>query len=339
MSKAISNKIKVYNLILILWIFLYHSDAKYHLRLNYLTDILGPCGLSFFFMISGYFMFKGMNKDNALKRSLKRIKTLFVPYTFWNLVFFIFFALNDISFRQVGLKTFLFRFFFQPFNDVLWYLFTLLIFSLMAFILYPVLKNRISAIVFMILLTGAVILVTMVFGEKTVDSMKLGWWLVKILPYIPMYCFGGVIAFHLDRFLSVSVKNIPLFLIASPVLVLLKYKFDHIVILGWVLLFLSPIIFWLALPDRLFEKGEKMIGMLCEPSFFIYEVQLMAFWIWQNLLYGHIQGAKAYETAACIFALISIYIVFYLSKLLLPHHLAIATGFRSGKDFTRGKER
>ena len=339
MTHAISNKIKVYNLILILFIFMYHSDAKYYFKWSNLPYVMGSFGLAFFFMTSGYFMFRGMNGDNAIKRSLKRIKTVFLPYAFWNLLFFSIFLIRDKNYRKIEIKTFLYRFFFQPYNEVLWYLFALFVFSILAFIVYRIISNKTGAALFIAVLSVLVLVFCIFKAEAVVGSSPIGWWIVKIFPYMPIYYFGGVAAIYFEKHLSSSVKAAPVFILLSAVIIVLKWKYDHILVLGWALLFVAPIIFWYAVPEKAFEKGDRIINALCEPSFLIYEAQLLAFWIWQSIYDGHISDKGTYEKCVCISALISIYIVFYLSKLLLPHLLAIATGFRSGKDFTRGKER
>ncbi|MCQ2519901.1 MAG: acyltransferase [Lachnospiraceae bacterium] len=330
MSKEISNKIKVYSLFFILVIFTYHSDIKFNYHLYAPISILGPCGLSFFFMSSGYFMFKGATVEKIRGRSLKRIKTLMVPYLFWNVVFYLYYVISDVYYRNVPISKLLYRFFFQPFDDVLWYLFALFVFAMLAWPAMYVMQKKKSAIVFLLAVTAVVLTVCIVFAEEVVAIQPVGWWFVKVFPYAPMYFFGGFLALHLDKLKVENFKYSWIFFILSVLIVVLKYKFDYVLFFGWALLFLFPLVFWQAFPENMFGNS-KLIGFLCDPSFFIYEFQLMAMWIWQDIWLGHISDGRPYHTAVYLCAIVFSYALYYVTKLVAPWLLDIATGYRSGK--------
>ena len=337
MIKEISNKIKVYNIFFIYFIFFFHCDARFYIFLvEPLSYIIGSIGLSFFFMISGYFMFAGMRDDNAVKRSLKRIKTLFLPYIFWNLVFYIYFVIRDPYMRKTPLKTVLFRFAFQPYNDVLWYMSTLFIFSIVAFLLYKIIKNKVVAFVFLAAISIVLVIVCVINQAWMVENLKLGWWITKITPYIPMYLFGGIAGLHYkEKIKEPEAKWVwPLFFVLSCGLILFKYKFDEVPICYWLSMFFGPIIMWFGLPDKWF-KDNKIIDFLCEPSFLIYEFQLMSFWIFQAIYKNFGFTDKQRELLIWFSALVFIYAVYYISKKFTPHLLGIATGFRSGSEFKK----
>lgn len=329
MSERISNKVKVYSLLFILIIFLYHCDARYFLHVSDELDVLGPVGLSFFFMSSGYFMYLGATKEKMKARSLKRIKTLLVPYLFWNGIFFVYFLVSDSYFRQQWYKTLISRLLFQPYNDVLWYLFTLFIFALLAWPCYCLMKKKSTSIVFLLLLTALIMVVCIFKAETVVYGIPYGWWLVKIMPYLPMYFFGGFLALHLNKISVKSFKQSWPFIIASILVVILKLRYDSILWLGWTLLFLAPIVMWLAIPEKIFSMN-RLINVFCEPSFFIYEFQLMNFWIWEGVFLNRIDNVATYEIAVFVAALIFSYVVFYGLYFICPPLLKIATGFRSG---------
>ena len=339
MTREISTKIKVYNIFFIIFIFFYHCDAKFYLPgIVPLSYIIGSLGLSFFFMISGYFMFAGMTDENALKRSLKRLKTLLLPYVVWNAIFLIYFCISNPPMRETPVGKIVYRFIFQPYNDVLWYLFALFIFSIPAFLVYKILKKKIPAVICLSIVSILIVVFCVINQEWMVYNIPIGWWLTKITPYIPMYYFGGFIGLHYRDGLKVPVKTWiwPVFLVLSIGLVLLKYKFDDVAIIYWISMFTGPVILWFALPDAFF-KPNRFVDVLCEPSFLIYEFQLMAFWIWQGIYKNLIRSVKWREIMVCASAYVFIYIVFYLLKFIAPHVLGILTGFRNGKDFAKKK--
>lgn len=339
MTRAISNKIKIYNLILILFICLYHCDAKFYLGMSNLPYILGSFGLSFFFMSSGFFMYRGMTAENRRARVLKRFKSLLLPYLFWNLVFFLYYFISDKYFRNVPVKSVLYRVLFQPYNEVLWYLFTLFVFSLLAGLVFFCLKKPLTAAVFMILLIISVILVTIVFADEVVAGISIGWWIVKVFPYAPMYYMGGIIGMYFEKKLHTSIKYSWIFAILALGFMYCKHNYDYILILGWALLFFAPIVFWLAIPEKIFGYGQKIIDFLCNPSFFIYEFQLMAFWIWYDIFDSFIVNKKMLDLSVFFTAIIFMYLVFYASKVIAPHILGIATGFRNGKPISLSKKK
>lgn len=331
MTKEISNKIKFYNLILIVLIFMYHSDGKYYLHIGPYLEVLGTMGLSFFFITSAFFMFRGLRKDNLGKRILKRFKTILVPYLFWNLLFFAVFAIRDIYVRQTPLKTVLYRIAFQPYNDVMWYLSALFVFSLLAGPLFYVMRNKLAAISFLAVSSGLVIFFFILHAEDVVAAFSLGWWVVKIFKYLPIYFLGGYIGFyHSDR-LKTGLKTAPLFLLLTLIILLLMVKFDYIGALYWILWILSPIAAWFSVPESMFKRF-KVMDAICEPSFFMYVFQLMDFYIWQWIFEGRFSSERTYNLAILGASFITVYVLFYILKLVFPRLLGIATGFRSGKE-------
>ncbi len=275
-------------------------------------------------------MYKGATTEKIRGRSLKRLKTLMVPYLFWNVVFYLYFVFSDAYYRKVPVSTLLYRFFFQPFDDVLWYLFALFVFAMLAWPALYVMQKKKSAITFLGILTLAVIVVCIVFANRVAAIQPIGWWFVKVFPYAPMYFFGGFLALHFDKLKVTSFKYSWLFFVLSVVIVIAKYKYDYILILGWVLLFIFPIVFWQALPEKLFGNT-KLTDLFCEPSFFLYEFQLMAMWIWQDIWNGHIADGRPFHTAVYLCAVPFSYILYYAAKYTVPWLLNIATGYRSGK--------
>lgn len=338
MTKEISNKIKAYSTALILIIFAYHSDAKFYIHLDPLALYLGTFGLAFFFMSSGYFMFAGQADVARVKeRSLKRIKTLLLPYLFWNGVFFLYFFISDKYFRKVQLWPVVRRLLFQPYNDVLWYLFTLFLFSLLAWPAMYIMRKKIPALIFIGVLIALVMVFCIFNAEAVVAALPEGWWIVKIFPYAPLYYFGGFIAMHMNKLSVKSFKFSWIFMILSVLIIVAKFKYDHIQWFAWILLFAFPIVSWLALPEKIFISS-KFLDIVCEPSFFIYEFQLMAMWICGKLATDKIADTRTSLITNLVVAILFSYLAYYVSKLIIPWVLDIATGFRSGRYGKRNKQ-
>lgn len=328
MTKEISNKIKFYNLILIVLIFMYHSDGKYYLRIGPYLEVLGTMGLAFFFMISAFFMFANLNEDNVKKQVGKRFKTILLPYLFWNVLFYGVFAISDIYIRQTPFRTVLYRIAFQPYNEVLWYLSALFIFSMLSLPLYYLLRKKWRAIAFLVITSGLVVFFLIYRAESVVSAFELGWWIVKIFKYLPIYFLGAYVGFfHKDR-LSIRFPYSVIFFVLTLVCLVVMYKLDYIGPLYWAMWVISPIMAWFALPESIFKKS-KVLDFLCEPSFFMYEFQLLDFWIWQWVFANVIHGEKAFNLTVLGVSFVFTYVLYYLLKLVAPPVLSVATGFRS----------
>lgn len=90
MTKEQSNKIKNMSIVCALLVVVIHCRPKFtegtsawwvkQMLENGITQIAVP----FFFIVSGYFLARGLTKDGYKEQVCKRVRTLLVPYFFWN---------------------------------------------------------------------------------------------------------------------------------------------------------------------------------------------------------------------------------------------------------------
>lgn len=99
-----NNRIVFLNLLMTLAIILYHSKNHYQLwvvenqvssktvSLFYgFDDMLGGIALSYFFMVSGFLLYKGINSlEDCLSKIKRRVFSLVVPFVLWNTIWFVY---------------------------------------------------------------------------------------------------------------------------------------------------------------------------------------------------------------------------------------------------------
>lgn len=114
--------------------------------MNALVTIAVPC----FFFISGYLLFQNYSKDKIVSKFVSRVKTLLVPFLFWQSVGFLFWsvlsAIPIISSRMNNRTEFTVQRWLQCFLDnsgdgPLWYVQALLLDVLLAPVIFLLLKN------------------------------------------------------------------------------------------------------------------------------------------------------------------------------------------------------
>ena len=114
---------------------------------NALVTIAVPC----FFFISGYLLFQNYSKDKIVPKFVSRVKTLLVPFLFWQTVGFLFWsalsAIPAISSRMNNRTEFTVQRWLQCFLDnsgdgPLWYVQALFLDVLLAPVIFLLLKNR-----------------------------------------------------------------------------------------------------------------------------------------------------------------------------------------------------
>lgn len=150
-SQTYSNKIKVLSVIAIIMVLFIHVQMKEGASMpvvEYVQRVFGFCGLSFianpfFFVVSGFFFFRGVSLvSDCYPKIMKRVRTLFVPYVLWNVLFVSFFvvcyyvpALSRYVGTQMvenifgsGVVNALFEIFVRPANFPLWFLRDLMIY-------------------------------------------------------------------------------------------------------------------------------------------------------------------------------------------------------------------
>ena len=344
MSEGLSKKISIYNFIFTMGIVIYHWKnfyISYSSKTNVFTELmfqwynlLGSICLGFFFAISAYLFYLGVDsKDTLVKKIKKRLLTLGIPFIVWNILYLGYKLIYSIL-RGKGIDIspmdLLKGFTLEPFDGPFWYVFALLL--LMAF--SPLLlKLRKRPKIFLAMLLGVF------FGccaaSQLFNSEKLIFsWLLRMANYLPLYLLGAYLGAcksdmisdgkYINKWISACAA------VLSAVIIVYLVAFDfNIMLLSWILRVILPISLWLSVPDNVFENAK--IGFPLKISFFIYAMHSLLIGI-LNTLFVKVVGYNSISplpTTAChlglLFVLYLICFSFaYIAKKILPSKLYFA---------------
>lgn len=194
-----SKKIVFMNVALTLLIVMLHStpNLRFGLALTidypfiYIMSIVAQIGVPLFFFISGLLFYRTVSIKNIRVKMLKRVKSLLFPYLIWNTFFFLL-ILGMTHMPLIGSKMNMgelpieLRFILIGIIDSrltpLWFVKDLMLFTLMAPIIYIVIRN---IYVGLAMLTGSII---------AVFYMNLDY--TSLLNWLPMYLQGAIIGRH-----------------------------------------------------------------------------------------------------------------------------------------------
>lgn len=144
--------------ILVMWVHINNLDIFFSDSKNWIVRIqdtekimLGAPAVAGFFVLSGFLLFKGFDRQSAGRKLRGRIKSLLIPYLVWNLIYGLYaFVMANNSFlnrfadQKVVTPKMVFSSIFDcsMFNPIFWYIKYLMAFVLVAVILGFVIQNR-----------------------------------------------------------------------------------------------------------------------------------------------------------------------------------------------------
>lgn len=116
--------------------------------------------VSLFFALSGFLFYQNLSRDNLKTKLLSRVRSLVVPFVVWNVIGFVYFQLLSLfpGLRQYyggqitsfSVSGFLNAIVNCEYNLVTWFLKTLIIYTFILPIFYPLFKNkRMAKIIFL----------------------------------------------------------------------------------------------------------------------------------------------------------------------------------------------
>ena len=205
-----NNSIAFLNLLMTIAIILYHSKNHYQLyvverqlstriiSLFYgFDDMLGEIALSFFFTVSGFLLYYGINSlENCVAKIKRRLFSLAVPFVLWNAIWFIY---GIIQRCVIDRKTFdwtffdiLFGFSITPFDGPLWYIFALLLLLPFSLVFYRCKANRIVSAISLSLITISSFIYYLCIPVNWNNTLSS--WLFRFVFYLPCYAFGAFVA-------------------------------------------------------------------------------------------------------------------------------------------------
>ena len=232
MDKRISSNIKIFSFVVSCFMVLFHAgmydnsnavnqfDRELSEWINYDYKLLAFFGLSFFFSVTGFLLFYGLNYRNYLKKIERRVHSLLIPYLIWQALVLIKdlcigrrYEIPDVLLRTFGLELW-------PLNGPLWYVYVVF---LLALLLSPVLLLMFSSKRSAWISTFAMLILIRFLKQTSIEPVRIvvSYGLFsRILTYLPAYMIGA----YYGRFYE---KNrMPESMVYSLAVVLFAYLLD-----------------------------------------------------------------------------------------------------------------
>lgn len=232
MDKRISSNIKIFSFVVSCFMVLFHAgmydnsnavnqfDRELSELINYDYKLLAFFGLSFFFSVTGFLLFYGLNYRNYLKKIERRVHSLLIPYLIWQALVLIKdlcigrrYEIPDVLLRTFGLELW-------PLNGPLWYVYVVF---LLALLLSPVLLLMFSSKRSAWISTFAMLILIRFLKQTSIEPVRIvvSYGLFsRILTYLPAYMIGA----YYGRFYE---KNrMPESMVYSLAVVLFAYLLD-----------------------------------------------------------------------------------------------------------------
>lgn len=159
-EEIFSNKKIITSYFLCILVFWIHcsSFANYEIHSTIINsirfliqDVIALVAVPLFFVISGVMYFATYNPKVYLQKLRRRIVTLVIPYFSWNIINMIFEMFSSSFFSkyyigrqkmQITIKNILLGIFYYKYNPPFWYIFCLIVFAIVAPLLYILIHNK-----------------------------------------------------------------------------------------------------------------------------------------------------------------------------------------------------
>ena len=237
----------------------------------FVSKTLGNLAVPIFFFISGILFFRNYNWHKVLEKLKSRFHTLFIPYILWNFIYyaaFLVLVLCPISNKFMDTKEITFNLselvnavLFHTYHNSFWFVGQLMIFVLIAPIVYLVIKRKVGILVVPIMLAMMNKTHTIPFFFTEIITDSLVYWVL-----------GGWLSIHKAEILSVKSKWKHLFLYGTVCLLVARFIYEYsdawtkITVVSDILLFINVCFLWFAFDSlSVFKVFDWM-----RYSFFIY---------------------------------------------------------------------
>lgn len=326
-ASEISLKVSVFSLLMTAVVVLHHTCFR-----NYypFLEEIGPVSTAYFFMVSAFFLYRGMDAGNMAGRIKKRFFSLLTPYFLWNMIYILLYAVIYDSYRPSA-RDMLSLFTVSPLCVASWYLLTLFLFTLAAPLIRPAYGRTASTV---LLLFGGVLVSLMgyVWFQGTVAAVPfVGGYLVRMAEYLPAYLAGGALGAWASGKMRVG-RLWPVGFGVSVCILLLLWKAElppEIRLLLWTIL---PIAFWESVPERIFQNWAGY-GILSAPGFFIIMTHGILLLLVNRLPFAFLREDNKVREGCVVMAAVSLaYLLYYLLKAVCPKVLNLLIGGRNRKN-------
>lgn len=296
MNECLSKKISIYNFIFTIGIVIYHSKNFHYLYSNQssaffdkmynLYDLLASISLGFFFMVSAYLFYLGLNSQTDLYAKMKkRLYTIGIPFLAWNALVLAYEAVYGIikGNLNLGFSDFALGFTFEPFDGPLWYMFALLLLMVVAPLIY---KLKEHPNLFLGILIGIFVVCSLSKTFVVSDNAAIGW-IMRLVGYIPLYFMGAYFGLCKSDFVSNEKYNRKFVAIVSAcisVVIVIYFVFfgQSWRLFNYALSIILPVALWLSTCNSMYEKTK--IRYPIKISFFIYAMHMLLIGILNTIL-------------------------------------------------------
>ena len=193
MKEELRNQITLCSYVLTVFVIWLHAGEPL------ISSIPGQIAVPGFFILSGFLLFYHSPEagEGWLKEKLKRrVRTLLIPYLSWNLIYFLIYLLfGKTSWRELPAAVL-----HYSCNPVFWYLYQLILIMLVSPLLYSVLKRRITAVIWLVLIFLAAAFYPVLAGAVPVELIN-----GDALFY---FSLGGTVSLHIYKG-ETAEKTIP----------------------------------------------------------------------------------------------------------------------------------
>ena len=330
MTKETSNKLYICTFIMTIFIIIFHcvprnfsyvfNEYPYsNFISNYFYNIYtygGSIALDFFFCQTGFFLYYKLTKENYLKKIGKRLKTLLIPFMFWNVLYLFVYVGLGLGWEgfKLSLNSIIGGFSFLPFDGPFWYIFSIIIFMLAVPFLIRIKDNKkLHFILFFLILALAIYI--SIFPNEKIANMKYYFCLERAIRFLPAYFLGAILAMNSDfrnRFHSIFNGKRKVLFIVLFILSTFLWTIKIPSIIEWIISRIRPLLLFGIIDERKFVNE---VSQNVKFTFIIYASHYLIIDILFKFVFDRLNFINNYFV--CIFLpLIIAAIVYFINYLL-----------------------
>ena len=342
-SDYFSRKVTIVSFVMAIFVIYIHANnLKYYgipvdqhtlvnVTVKLFAEVIGGIAVPFFFMLSGYWLFRFDITDSSATAILfskiqKKVKTLVVPYLLWNAFGMVFYItvthvpflsalMNNGKAIEITIPNIVEGLFLHKYYFTFWYLQDLIILTALSPVLLMVLKNRYVGI--------ALMLVSFLTNAASIDLI------IVRTSSLMFFMLGAYISIYAREYFETDKGNVTVYLSGFILAGIVRYY--HIPVAEQIAFLASPILFWkgidLLIPMKKLKEPKGFISQ----SFFIYASHVIPITI-----IGHIlsKAGRGMAWAACSYLIspwITLGLIYLIAKLLhklCPNFYRMICGYR-----------
>lgn len=281
-SEYFSRKVTIVSFVMSIFVIYIHANnLKYYgipadghtyanVIVNIFAEVIGGVAVPFFFMLSGYWLFRFDITDSSvtsvlLSKIKKKGKTLILPYLLWNAFGMAFYMvithipfaasmMNNGKVIEITISNIVEGAFLHKYYFTFWYLQDLIILTALSPLLLIVLKNRCVGI--------ALMLVSFLTNAASIDLI-----IVRTSSWM-FFMLGAYISIYARDYFEIDKSNAIVYLFGFTLVGIVRYY--HIPVAEQIGFFVSPILLWKGIDLLIPMKKLKKPKWFVSQSFFIY---------------------------------------------------------------------